>query len=77
MVGILALGIFFTGCSKKSSSSSLKIEMPKPKYTKIGYDVKTYVDGDDVKVTYALLGFKDDEIIHIYIDQIEKTLGKE
>ena len=77
MVGILALGVFFTGCSKKSSSNSLKIEMPKPKYTKIGYDVKTYVDGDNVKVTYAILGFKDDEIIHIYIDQIEKTLGKE
>lgn len=74
---ILALCVFFTGCSKYRSPYSLKIEMPKPKYTKIGYDFKASVDGDKVKVTYAILGFKDDEIVHIYIDQIEKTLGEE
>lgn len=74
---ILTLCMVFTGCSYEGSNNSLKIEVPQPKYTKIGYDVIASIDGDNIKVTYAIIGFKDNEITRVYLDQFEKKLGQE
>ncbi len=75
----LMLGALLTGCDKIDilDTGSLKIEKPETKYDEIGYGYKSSIDGNDIKITYALVGFLDGQIKYIYIDQIEKTLGEE
>ena len=73
------LGAFCTGCGriKILDGGSLKKEVPETKYDELGYGYKASIDGDQIKITYALAGFLEGQIKYLYIDQIEKTLGEE
>ena len=75
----LIICTLFTGCSKIKilSNNSLKREIPELKYDELGYGFKTSIDGNALKITYALVGFLKDEPKYLRIDQIEKELGDE
>ena len=49
-------------------------DIPEVMYTEAGYAVKSEVEDDGtVKVTYALVGLKDDKIEYLRLDQVEQN----
>lgn len=67
----LAMGIGLAGCSPTTRTVA---EIPETEYTQAGYSVKVEVEEDGtVKITYGLIGVKDDKIKYIYLDQIEEN----
>lgn len=63
------------GCSP---TNRVKQEIPEAKYTEAGYGVISEIEEDGtVKITYALVGLKNDEINYLYLDQIEQNPTKD
>lgn len=62
----------FSGCSVQMRQQE---EVPEAEYDKVGTSVKIEINNKQTAIiTYAIIGVKEDEIIGVYLDQIEKSL---
>lgn len=67
--------MLFSGCSP---TNRVQQEIPEPVYTNVGHAIKSEIKEDGtVKLTYALVGLKEDKIEYLYLDQIEQNLQEE
>lgn len=68
---IIATCVSLLGCSP---TNRVKQEIPEEKYEEVGYATKSEIEDDGtIKITYALVGMKDEKIEYLYLDQIEQN----